>query len=106
MNHKVTCNKCNRVSFSVSLSYVIDWERDWITHWKGLNKLGRENYGVSKRPPKIEDEYLSCMQCNNSYKNFRDAVDGDCPNVCTISGILDRNEDFDRKAIDKKRKKL
>lgn len=44
-------------------------------------------------------EFLEKPISHQTYKNFRDAVDGDCPSGITINPILDRNEDFDRSKL-------
>ena len=43
--------------------------------------------------PATMDDYTFCFFCGNTYKNFRPAKAGDCPNGCTIQPIaLDDQE--------------
>lgn len=59
---EVTCNKCGRVAMAVE------------------NEYAARNGGL--------ENYRKCVGCGGSYKNFRLAKAGDCPDGCTISGIL------------------
>lgn len=89
-NKNATCNKCGWVYFVVSREYIENWKKDWEVFWPTLDAQGKENYGLPNGPP-TDKQYLKCW-CGNSYKNFRDSKPEDCPNGCTISPILDRDE--------------
>lgn len=68
MNHKeITCLKCGRVAFEATPEYI-------------KNESGNI------------DSYKHCL-CGNSYKNFRDAKEGDCPDGVTINAVLTREFD-------------
>lgn len=58
---EVTCLKCGWVSFEITEDQVDDVTR-----------------------------YKKCSRCGGSYKNFRDAREGDAPDGVTINGILAR----------------
>jgi hypothetical protein len=90
MKH-VSCNKCKWVHFEVSLDYCKKWEDEWKTYYKNLNAEGKKAYGL-KSAPKIEDEYLNCSRCNNTYTDFHDSTDDEVPNGSTIGPILNRQE--------------
>lgn len=87
----VTCKDCGWVHKQVSMKYVQNWKKEWDEFWPTLNEEGKESYGLQKGPPSIST-YLHCFFCSGSYKNFRDALDDDCPIGCTIQPILGRNE--------------
>lgn len=96
MNY-VTCNKCNWVSFEVSLEYVHSWEQDWVKYGQEWDEERLAMYGVTKNNlPTIEKEYLKCHRCGNSYKDFRDTLPGEEPCGSTVSGLLARKYDFKR----------
>jgi len=42
----------------------------------------------------VHDQYLHCFNCNNSYKDFRPAVEADAPAGVTLQPILDKNYEY------------
>lgn len=56
---EVTCNKCGRVHVTLSVFQCEATNMD-LRH---------------------------CQFCGNSYENFRDSVDGDCPDGATLNAI-------------------
>ena len=85
----ITCNKCGTVAMQVSRKYAEDEVRRFNTFFDTLEKSVKEDfYGGRKSSLR---QYLACW-CGNNYKNFRDAVEGDCPEGCTLSPIIDRKE--------------
>lgn len=97
MSDLVTCKKCGWVYFEESLESILKWEEDWKKLAKTMSKEDLSMFGITnvKKLPKIEDNFLKC-QCGNSHKNFRKSKSNDCPDGCTISGILSRKYDFKR----------
>lgn len=95
-NNLTKCNNCGWVHFQVDLQYCKDWEKDWKAYWLSLSPKQRKDYGVESRPPTIEDGYLNCTRCGNSYKNFSTE---NIPDVTgsTISPILDMKEEYEKK---------
>ncbi len=85
----VTCNKCGWVWMEVSRDHAENEVRKFNLYFDGLSKKEQDDYyGGNKSSIK---HYDGC-HCGNSYKNFRDFKPGDCPDGCTISPIIDRNE--------------
>ena len=95
----VTCLACGWVHFQVGLDYVIKWEKDWEIYWATLDDEDRDLFGSKDGPPRIEKNYLNCMSCNGSHKNFRDSRESDCKGGSTVNPILSRDFDFDRNNI-------
>jgi hypothetical protein len=112
MNNVICQNKfldkehCGWIHFKVDLPYVLNWEADWNIYWETLDERGRDMFGCVLRPPRIEDNYLTCNRCGGSYKNFRDATDEEYDKIygSTISGILDRTVDFEVRDVGPRRK--
>lgn len=90
MNKSVTCNKCGWVHFEVSREYAQNEVQHFGEYFRTLTLERQEEY-YGGRPGYIED-YEHCGLCNNSYKNFRDSVEGDCPDGSTQSPIINRND--------------
>ena len=89
MNDLVTCNKCGWVHFTVSKKYVENWKKTWKKYCKEWPEEKLRSYGILNRQPPSALPYYRCFLCRNSYKNFRPAKEGDCPDGCTINPILE-----------------
>lgn len=85
---QVTCNKCGTVAVEVPRKWATEELASSISFLASLNKKDRANYG-SGTPTMARYEY--CW-CKNSYKNFRDFKEGDCPDGCTLSSIIRRQD--------------
>lgn len=96
MNNYAKCAKCGWLHFNMSLEKCLQWEQEWVYHFNRMTEEQRGYYGLKESPPKIEDEYMSCFRCGNTYKDFIDAVESDAPNGSTIQPILYREEELVR----------
>lgn len=85
----VTCNKCGTVYVAVPRAWAENEVKESNEYQASLSKKDKEIYG-SKNPASIA-LYEWCW-CKNIYKNFRDAKEGDCPDGCTLSTIIDRKD--------------
>ena len=85
---------------SVSDGYVKNWIKEWKGHIKTRDEDWLENFGLNKNSKPTEmakEEYLHCFNCRGSYKDFRDAKEGDVGEGHTIQSILDKKYDLDEK---------
>jgi hypothetical protein len=86
---EVTCNSCGQVYVQISLVHAIDAVDRFNEYFNTLPKEKQDSFyggnGASL------NDYLHCW-CGNDYRNFRDAKPEDCPEGCTISTILSRDE--------------
>lgn len=83
----VTCLKCGTVAFSVSLEYMADEIKRFNEYYESLSKKDKSMFGGRS---KVRG-YIQCW-CGNPYTNFRKSKRGDCPDGCTLSPILHRDE--------------
>ena len=81
----VTCKQCGRVFMGVTLEYAQTAVKEFNDFIDGASDLVKEMYDNHRASI---DSYLECFCCGNTYENFRDAVEGDCPRGCTMSPIL------------------
>ncbi len=86
----VTCNKCGTVAFQVSREFAVNQVEEFIKYYNTLTREQQLDYYGGK--PATLAGYEGCMFCGGSYKNFRDSVPGDCPEGCTLSPIIDREQ--------------
>jgi hypothetical protein len=93
MSNLVTC-KCKWVYFSVSKQFIKDWQTKWNEYWPTLDKEGRESFGLLDGPP-TPKEYFNCGICGTSYTDMYPSKPGDCPDGCTISPIMNKDEVWD-----------
>lgn len=86
----VTCNSCGTVAFLVTRAYAIKEIIKFGNYYDSLpTEHQRSHYGGIKSY--IED-YEKCSICEGSHRNFRTAVEGDCPDGCTLSPIIGKEE--------------
>lgn len=94
-NDLVHCTSCNWCYFQVSKDYVLKWEAEWKVLFDTKPAEWLELYGITTKPPSHEDgSYVTCFNCNGSYKNFVDGTGPRYNSGSTIQGILNRNEDL------------
>jgi len=86
-NEILICKSCGRAHFGVTRSHALSEVRRFNKYYRSLTKKQQKAY-YGGTPSAMED-YSKCMQCGNSYKNFRRWQEGD-PSLlgCTISAIL------------------
>lgn len=89
----VTCNQCNYVMFAVTLEYARQEVSDFNRYFWGLEEQKRVDYYGGK--PSTIKNYVKCISCGGTFKNFRPAIAGDCPDGCTINPILHYNEVYE-----------
>lgn len=90
MKSLITCNRCNKVAFEVPRKGAESEVAAFNKYFNGLSKgQQREYYGGTGSNIEF---YEGCHYCGNNYKDFRDAVDGDCPDGCTINPVISRRE--------------
>lgn len=87
-NNLVTCNKCNRVEFEVTREYAELESKQFNEFYYSSNDEVKSYYSG----PSSVKIYEHCIYCDNQYKDFRDAKEGECPRGCTISPIIKRTE--------------
>ena len=83
-----TCNQCGWVAFGVSRDYAEEEVARFNKFYEASAPEVRDCYGG----PSSIAHYECCNRCGESYKNFRDSVDGDCPAGCTISPVIVEGE--------------
>jgi hypothetical protein len=88
----VACNNCGWIHFEVSAEYVREWANNWIEHFRTKPKEWLAAFGITGKPP-MPDHYYRCFRCRGSYKNFRDARNGETPTGSTTQPIMARNEE-------------
>ena len=88
-NKEVTCNNCGWVHFEVTRAFAEQQVAAFNAHYETLSDEAKSHY--STKQATIEP-YERCNSCRGSYKNFRPAVDGDCPKFCTINPIIASTE--------------
>lgn len=82
---EMTC-PCGWVAFAVTRTFAKRSVASFNAYFATLSEHDqRQFYGGDNA--KIED-YERCMLCGGSYKNFKPAAPGDCPNGCTLSPII------------------
>ena len=102
MRKNVTCNNCGWVHFAVTRAHAKTQSKEFADFWNAASidtKLCYFKLGTTPAElPKTYDadkhfaRYTSCFQCGESYKNFRESKEDDCPIGCTIQPILDYKE--------------
>jgi hypothetical protein len=90
-HQEVTCLRCKRVSFAVSAAYARQQTDDFNDFFAKLPDDKKKMFACGPNGADIRS-YFQCMQCGNSFKNFRDAVEGGCPMGCTLSPVVRYDE--------------
>lgn len=83
----VTCNKCGTVYMAVPRKFAEHEIEESANFRKSLTKEERKKYQSALTIA----SYEYCW-CKNNYKNFRNSKDGDCPDGCTISTIIQKED--------------
>jgi len=92
-NDLVTCKKCGRVHFTVSLDYATKQVQQFNEYYNTLTVEQQQMYYNGKLS--TIDSYFKCIACGNDFKNFRPFQEGDCPDGVTINSILETNTQVD-----------
>ena len=88
----ITCKKCSHVSIQISKKSASAQVRIFNRFVKTLSKKEFERcYGGKKMSL---SHYKKCINCNNSYKNFKNYNDKKDPNINghTLNMVLNRKE--------------
>lgn len=86
----VACNKCGWVHFSVLRLYAEYEVRRFNEYFDSLTKI--KQYDLYNGTKSSIKRYECCFNCNNSYKDFREAKTEDCPMGCTIQSIITKED--------------
>jgi len=81
---EVTCKRCGRVAFAVTRAYAAEEVTKFNSYYKTLSVGSQADYGGLS----TITSYERCVGCGGSYKDFRVAQEGDCPDGSTLSAIL------------------
>lgn len=82
-----TCNKCGWVHFGISIESAEEEVRRFNKMYEELTPGEKERY-YGSRGASME-AYEKCCRCGNTYKDFHESEEGDCPRGCTIGPILE-----------------
>ena len=97
----VTCTNCGWVHFGVSKKYMDQQAKEFAEYFNSSNLETKKLFWNEKYRGPIPDKYpidqhiksyFHCARCGESYKNFRESKENDCPDGCTIGPILDFRE--------------
>jgi rubredoxin len=88
-----TCINCGWVHKEVSLEYAENEVARFNEYYDILTPKEQQDYYGGHRSSM--DRYTRCFSCGESYKNFRDYREGDCPVGVTIGPILDRHVEYE-----------
>lgn len=86
-NKERTCNKCGWVHFGVSIEKAEHEVKRFNEMYYELTQAEKQRYYGNK--PATMESYEKCFLCGNSYKDFREAKEDDCPMGCTLGPILE-----------------
>jgi protein-arginine kinase activator protein McsA len=82
-----TCNKCGWVHFAVTREHAENEVKKFNEFFDSLTEEQREDsYGGRRSTMK---EYENCFFCGNTYEDFRDAKEDDCPIGVTLGPIIE-----------------
>lgn len=79
---------CGWVHFAVSRKYAENEVARFNSYYDKLDAAGKSNYAG----PSSITHYEKCSLCGESYENFRDGLEGDCPIGCTLSPIIEEEK--------------
>ncbi len=85
-NKEKTCNKCGWVHFGVTSDFAEAEVKRFNEMYDELTAAEKERYYGSN--PASMASYEKCSRCGNTYKDFRESKEDDCPNGCTIGPII------------------
>lgn len=86
-----TCLGCGWVHVAVSAAHAKRAVEEFNSWWETQPPEVQSYY----QGPACIEQYAMCFLCGRSYKQFRDSVEGDCPEGCTLSPILHRDEEVE-----------
>lgn len=81
-----TCNKCGWVHFGVTYEFAQNEVNSFNAMYDELTVAEQQRY-YGGHGGSIKN-YENCFFCGNSWKDFRDAVEGDCPYGVTMQPII------------------
>ncbi|TEU00287.1 MAG: hypothetical protein E3J23_02995 [Candidatus Stahlbacteria bacterium] len=84
---EVTCNKCGKVHFTMTLKEVEKEIKSFGLMYEKLSAEQKLKYYGNK--PVTMETYTHCYFCGNAHSNFRPSLEQDAPIGVTICGILD-----------------
>jgi len=82
-----TCNKCGWVHFVVTREHAENEVKTFNEFFDTLiEEEQQSNYGGRRSTIK---QYEHCSLCGNTYKDFRDSKEDDCPIGVTLGPIIE-----------------
>lgn len=81
MSRERTCLNCGWVHFGLTREQAVEQLESFARWFEQQDPLTQRQYAPVRDP-------CTCFKCGGSYKNFRDALEGDAPIGCTIQGII------------------
>ena len=84
---EIACNKCGWVHFVVTREELEEDINNFNKLYEDLTPAEKERY-YNSTIPTIE-KYEVCFNCGNSHKDFRPAVEADCPQGSTVQAIIE-----------------
>ena len=82
-----TCNKCGWVHFAVTREFAENEVKEFNDYFDTLTEEEQQQY-YGGRCSTIK-QYEHCFFCGNTYKDFRDAKEDDCPIGVTLGPIIE-----------------
>ncbi len=86
MNTDRTCNECGWVHKGITSEQINEDIVGFVEMFCELTTAEQHRH-YNNQMPAIHD-FLKCKKCGNSYENFRESKDDDCPRGATIPAIL------------------
>lgn len=81
-----TCNKCGWVHFGVTREFAENEVKRFNDYFNTLTEDKQQKHYGGKCSSIAQ--YDRCFFCGNSYTNFRDFKEGDCPDGVTLGPII------------------
>jgi len=85
---KVTCLSCGWAAYQITRADAETCVASFNLFYDSAPEEVQQHYGGRSDI----DDYERCTRCGGDYKNFRDFKEGDCPDGCTLSPIIDRTD--------------
>ena len=81
---QVTCKNCGWVHFAVTREHAQADVDKFNAFYRDSSLEVQKSFGGEASI----STYERCFRCGGSYLNMRPAIEGDCPNGCTIQPII------------------